>query len=334
MPICTTCTHSIPYLYTVYESEYNLRLEQCPSCHEFVDPYVEHDSLTILLDLILLKRGVYRHLLYNRGAEPRKLTGGSKKADVRETTGTKQTSDGGPNGFRKEMDRWLLLFQLGTALILVDAFIRSSYLNADKVAETTRWTKQTVLSFLRIFLGTAAAETIAFHGGITLTCYLFMKLMDLLQSRIRPRSPSKSSIRQEFRLSMISFSLFYSSITKLFLLFLLTIWLPTSTQSVHHVQNPLPEWTKHISRNNSSFVAGALEILDDDKLDREWIVRNVLGGMSAGFGLRVILDIHPLFTTIIIVSGWVAKTAVATLLSGWVGGNERNGEAWLAYSIP
>lgn len=27
-------------------------------------------------------------------------------------------------------------------------------------------------------------------------------------------------------------------------------------------------------------------MFDDDKLDREWVVRNVLGGMSAGFGLR------------------------------------------------
>lgn len=27
-------------------------------------------------------------------------------------------------------------------------------------------------------------------------------------------------------------------------------------------------------------------MLDDDKLDREWAIRNVLGGMSAGFGLR------------------------------------------------
>jgi len=34
---------------------------------------VEHDSLTLLLDLILLKRSVYRHLLYNRGAEPKKV---------------------------------------------------------------------------------------------------------------------------------------------------------------------------------------------------------------------------------------------------------------------
>lgn len=30
----------------------------------------------------------------------------------------------------------------------------------------------------------------------------------------------------------------------------------------------------------------AFEVLDDDKIDREWVVRNVLGGMSAGFGLR------------------------------------------------
>jgi hypothetical protein len=26
--------------------------------------------------------------------------------------------------------------------------------------------------------------------------------------------------------------------------------------------------------------------LDDDVLDRTWLVRNLLGGMSAGFGLR------------------------------------------------
>ena len=31
MPICTSCTHPISYLYTVYESAYNLRLEQCVS---------------------------------------------------------------------------------------------------------------------------------------------------------------------------------------------------------------------------------------------------------------------------------------------------------------
>ena len=33
MPICTSCTHPIPFLYTVYESDCNLRLEQCVELH-------------------------------------------------------------------------------------------------------------------------------------------------------------------------------------------------------------------------------------------------------------------------------------------------------------
>lgn len=34
-----------------------------------------------------------------------------------------------------------------------------------------------------------------------------------------------------------------------------------------------------------------LEVFDEDKLDREWVVRNLLGGMAAGFGLRGISQI-------------------------------------------
>jgi hypothetical protein len=93
----------------------------------------------------------------------------------------------------------------------------------------------------------------------------------------------------------------------------------------------------------------ALEIFDDDKLDKEWVVRNVLGGMAAGFGLRgelfhfpldpsnvplVILDCHPVFTTLVILFGWVVKTFVSRCVSEWVGGGERIGDIWLAYSIP
>jgi hypothetical protein len=59
-------------------------------CHAFADPYVEQDSLILLLDLILLKRDVYRHLLYNRGAEPRKAAGGETCAANRLSTAEKQ----------------------------------------------------------------------------------------------------------------------------------------------------------------------------------------------------------------------------------------------------
>jgi hypothetical protein len=99
MTLCTNCAEAVPYLYTVYHSVNNVRLEQCvrlpspplfdvarpsynrltcpfpfqPSCRAPADPYVEHDSLVVALDLILLKRGVYRHLLFNRGTPPRKV---------------------------------------------------------------------------------------------------------------------------------------------------------------------------------------------------------------------------------------------------------------------
>ncbi|PPQ94685.1 hypothetical protein CVT25_009540 [Psilocybe cyanescens] len=334
MPICTFCTHSVSYLYTVYESEYNLRLEQCPNpkCLEFVDPYVEHDSLTILLDLFLLKRGVYRHLLYNRGSKPRKLA--ERKTTVAESKGTLQNEIADLNESNDEFSRWLFVLQLGCPLILVDSFIRWGYLNASGPPITTPWTKHTLLAFLRVFMGTVA-ETVAFHGGITLTCYIIMKFLDVVQSWARPTSAPKSSIRQHFHLSLISLSLFYSSLTKLFLLFLLTIWLPTPTTSFPRAENSLPEWANLFWRNESTnYILNAMEVFDDDKLDREWIVRNIVGGMSAGFGLRVILDIHPFFTTVVILAGWTAKTVVATLVSRWVGGDEMSTQAWLAYSIP
>jgi len=323
MPICIFCTHSISYLYTVYESEYNLRLEQCPQCHEFVDPYVEHNALTILLDLILLKRGVFRHLLYNRGTKPRRLVQISESKQ-----GTKQSR------VVSTRDRWLLIFRLGSALTFLDAFIRWSYLNPT-ATNVTPWTKEGISSFCRVFLGTVA-ETISFHGGIIVAGCLLMKVTDILKSIFYSNPSPISSIRREFRFSLISLSLFYSSLTKLFLLLLLTIWLPAPTSTIPKPENPLPEWTKHLqwAHSNGNLLTHVLEILDDDKLDREWIVRNILGGMSAGFGLRVILDIHPLFTTIMILAGWTAKTAVVILMSRWVSGNDsRTGEAWLAYSI-
>lgn len=147
------------------------------------------------------------------------------------------------------------------------------------------------------------------------------------------------------RFSLIPLTLFYSSLTKLFLLFLLTIWPPMSAPSIDISPGDYT-WYRN------TFISKAFEaILDDDQLDREWIIRNVLGGMSAGFGLRgipflplpdashlitlpVILDIHPIFTSLIILSGWKLKTAVAGIISTWVGGNELATEAWRAYSIP
>ncbi|KAE9384654.1 Arv1-domain-containing protein [Gymnopus androsaceus JB14] len=282
MPVCTTCTQGLPFLYTVYQSAYNLRLEQCPNCHNFADPYVEHDELTLLIDLLLLKRAVYRHLLYNRGSEPRREDGTSAKESL-----VKQ------DDLAKELSRWGLVLRLGLTLTFVDAFIRWSHFSVNPAADVdlpsiSPWAIETISEFAMIFLG-CCTETIAFHGGIVLTSYIVLRVMDLRFWRV------KTDIHREFRLSLIPLALFYSSFTKLFFLFLLTIWRPSRTSQPPssfdgNVFIPLPF-------NLSFDILGASEWMLDANLDKEWLVRNILGGMSAGFGLRVILDIHPLFTT-------------------------------------
>ncbi|ESK95950.1 protein arv1 [Moniliophthora roreri MCA 2997] len=338
MPICTTCTHWTPYLYTVYQSAYNMRLEQCSQCHAFADPYVEHDTLTLLIDLILLKRGVYRHLLYNRGAKPRRAV---EKERSNDKDSTRRGADSRRNRVwnEVEMSRWALVLRLGFMLVFVDAFIRWSYLNSGHSPTLSPWSLDTIDSFAKTFVG-CLAETVAFHAGILVSCYLLKKGLNMYQSLIKPwrqlgrkGASSETDIKREFRYSLVPLALFYSSLTKLFLLFLLTIWRPSKSPSgsTTLIQQPLP-W------NDSGWstldkVSDLLEFLNDDKLDKEWIVRNVLGGMSAGFGLRVILDSHPAFTTVIILIGWATKTAMARLVGSWVGGNQK-AEQWMAYSIP
>jgi hypothetical protein len=177
-------------------------------------------------------------------------------------------------------------------------------------------------------------ETFAFHGGIMISSSIVLTLLDRIwyQSRFFKRAKNGqafSGIRQEFRLSLIPLTLFYSSLTKLFLLFLLTIWRPSPS-------SPAPLYASHIWSQTlgTEYIDTVLRSIDIDKVDREWVIRNVLGGMAAGFGLRVVLDCHPVLTSIIILGGWAMKTLVASLVSSWVGGDEEMGEAWLAYSIP
>jgi hypothetical protein len=197
-------------------------------------------------------------------------------------------------------------------------------LDSQQPHDVSPWNLETTHAFLRIFVG-CLAETAGFHLGILLSCLLIMTLLG--KWRARQKGAPVSGIQAEFRYSLIPLTLLYSSLTKLFLLFLLTIWRPTATSTPPIPSSP--PWP------TNSYFQHALHLLDEDFLSREWLVRNGLGGLSAGFGLRVVLDIHPFFTSMIIFSGWFAKTLVATVVGRWVGGaSEQAGEAWRAYSIP
>ncbi|KAH9994866.1 Arv1-like family-domain-containing protein [Russula vinacea] len=267
MPLCTNCAQAIPYLYTVYHSVNNVRLEQCPSCRAPADPYVEHDAFVVALDLVLLKPEVYRHLLFNRGTPPRKV----------EETATARGQD--DDGLQKEL--WLIV-RVGAGVVLVDSFVRWSRLRKDFTLHAPL--RRAAVAFMHILLG-CFVETASFHGGITWR-------------------PSYSHI---------SLCLFYSSLTKFLLLVVLSIWGPQ-----------VPRGTRLLPHTYTRCRV----------LDRTWLVRNLLGGMSAGFGLRVVLDCHPFFTSLIILLGCAVKTVVVSLVQEFVGPGNGVEETWLAYSIP
>ncbi|EAU85250.2 hypothetical protein CC1G_10036 [Coprinopsis cinerea okayama7 len=320
MPICIFCTTATPYLYTTYESEHNLRLEECRNCKAFVDPYVEFDALTLFIDLILLKRGVFRHLLYNRGSEPRRLNAGEPKKPPKKSACRE-----------RELNRKALLLKLAGGLVLLDSYIRWCYLNPIPASEPIIWTGPLVTQFFLIFAGTLI-ESLAFQLSILFLTFLVLKLVDTYRLW-RYKKVAHSDPRQQFTFSLIPLSLSYASLTKYFLLFLLTIWPPSSAYPTSTQATLSPTWLEALFPN-SVWVNKVLHLLDDDKLDKEWLVRNVVGGMSAGFGLRVVLDDVPsLFTTLIILVGWVVKTVVSNAVGRRIGDATLR-RAWRTYSIP
>ncbi|KAI8386719.1 ARV1 [Nakaseomyces glabratus] len=62
--ICIECSAPTETLYTEYSNKY-VQLTECKNCHSEVDPYVEIDNVLLFIDLLLLKPGAYRHLVYN-----------------------------------------------------------------------------------------------------------------------------------------------------------------------------------------------------------------------------------------------------------------------------
>ncbi|KAG9039896.1 hypothetical protein FRB95_004368 [Tulasnella sp. JGI-2019a] len=318
MPICVNCGSNVYALYTQYESAYNLRLEQCSQCQAFADPYVEHDTLTVVLDLILLKKAVFLHLIFNRGSEPRRVT----------TTMTKDASSVIPKNNpqsqdAKELDRYLATAKLGTGLVILDAVIRCSrdgLLSSDAVMGSRA-------KDFAIVLAHCIGETIVFHTAIASACYVLLPAINKMRLSMSGDSMAMSSaVGSVFKLSHVPLTILYSSLTKFFLLSLLSIWSPGHSSGTPPSTAPF---------KGHPIMHAIWTMFDETVLDREWIVRNMLGGMAAGFGLRVVLDCHPIFITIIIGVGWVTKVIFTGLVYELTTPlAELQEDGWMKYSIP
>eukprot|EP00124_Ichthyophonus_hoferi_P002504 Ihof_evm4s173 gene=Ihof_evmTU4s173 len=64
MPRCVECGSPVKDLYKEYSNN-NIRLTHCTNCGKVADKYIEYEYLIIVIDMLLHKPEVYRHLLFN-----------------------------------------------------------------------------------------------------------------------------------------------------------------------------------------------------------------------------------------------------------------------------
>lgn len=62
--ICIHCGNHVRELYKKYSSSV-IKMRNCEHCHEIADKYIEFEPIIIAIDLVLLSRPAYRHVLYN-----------------------------------------------------------------------------------------------------------------------------------------------------------------------------------------------------------------------------------------------------------------------------
>ncbi|CEO99622.1 hypothetical protein PBRA_007355 [Plasmodiophora brassicae] len=63
--ICVECGHDVSDVYKEF-SRGSFRLTRCDRCRKTADKYVEFELMLVIIDLILQKAQVYRHLLFNQ----------------------------------------------------------------------------------------------------------------------------------------------------------------------------------------------------------------------------------------------------------------------------
>eukprot|EP00899_Mesostigma_viride_P015989 jgi/Mesvir1/24391/Mv11059-RA.1 len=94
---CVACGASVPFLYKNYakktpagastsSSGSSIRLMRCEICGELADKYVEYQLLLVGIDLLLFKPQAYRHLLFNRLREQQPNTSASTGAVASSST--------------------------------------------------------------------------------------------------------------------------------------------------------------------------------------------------------------------------------------------------------
>ncbi|WVW86905.1 hypothetical protein I302_108960 [Kwoniella bestiolae CBS 10118] len=299
MPVCTNCAYPAQHVYTTYKTKSNIRLGVCERCDQFLDPLIEHPDLIILLDLILLKPRVFLHLLFNRGSPPFDADKGVEIPAVERQERRKA---------RIHQDVWKLGYLsviAETTLRLLPAFTAGGGIAMNQL----------------IRIGSIVlVEGIAQHAVTLCLALSALRLrgwytMDNEGDKIDEKR--RDGRRENFLPSLIPLTILYTSLVPLLLQLLLSIWY-TPPPSIHE---HLPSTSTTISFLSTLPFKVPPELMELEttlnhawsRSDRIWVGTRLLGGMSAGFGLRVLLPTKPWETTAIVLAGWLAAAWISQI---------------------
>ncbi|TIA85955.1 hypothetical protein E3P99_03841 [Wallemia hederae] len=270
MAICIHCQSPVSYVATKY-SLADTRIELCPNCRKLSDPYIGKRNISLLKDLVVLKPGVLRHLLFNR-ADGVALSERFRLVSNGRNGRSNNHSRAASASFRSNTSGTIHLARLASILIVADAFVQWVHCLHDSHHSLT--------SFFD-FLFTALVDAVAYHFGVIIAVRAL-------------KAGSHISTTQ------ISLAILYSSFAKLFLLLLLVIADPSSGGHARHA--------RQARQAHTNLLQHLYTALDDNQIDRPWIVNTIVGGMSAGFGLRVLLNTPPITSTLVILAGWATRS--------------------------
>lgn len=294
MPICVHCSTPTESLFISYGPQH-LVCTRCKACGAFADPYVEHEAIIVVIDLILVKPRAYRHILFNR-------------TDVFSDHYSKINKGKNlkPQEYAKLGKAWLLLGRRFLALLMVDAYLRWFYLCDDDKGNADDQKSRFIAlwSYFNILQSTFAV-TLTLHSTVLILSTIYHWIVSrIVSSKIDQRllKIDKNEL-DRFKIHLLPNSLLLANLTPTFLLCLLLLWQPLSNQlnqDAFHKINQDEKW----QWNEASI---------------DWAIRTLVSGLSAGVGLGVVLPLQrtkigALMATLILMTGWYLQFLVSQKL--------------------
>ncbi|WOO82210.1 Protein arv1 [Vanrija pseudolonga] len=311
-PLCTTCAHPAPHVYTTYTSKSNIRLGVCTHCGAFIDPLIEAPALLLVLDLVLLKPRVFLHLLFNRGSPPLDASAGAPPGSAASSSSS-AAQPPCPYLARVRHD----LAALGVATLAADVGVRVLPL-LQSPGSFNATLKAVILTVVA-----AALELLAQHAATLALALAILYARGWYPARKGGSLSSRDGRQRSFVPELVPLVLLYTTLFPLLLQLALSIWYAPPA-SIHETLLPtaasasvLPE---RVVAALPAALADSIKAAEDGVVaawsgaNRVWAGTRLLGGMSAGFGLRVLLPTRPWETTSIVIFGWVAALLAAQWL--------------------